>query len=537
MVTNPAPSVAPLAPTFEDACTRWSSRPAVTSDDATLTYSELWQRIRALAGAYERLGVGPGDRVLCQLRNGAEIVVAVAAAWMRGAVHVGADNDLTGRELRRLVERLDAAAVLFQPPRNAPDPLAALHTVADGYPQTPLLVHGTDAGPYYSLAELLDGQEPSSAERPGPLDTAVVFLTSGTTGEPKAVPEPLAEHWAKMQFFADACAPDESDTQLLYLPISHVFGLRLAQMVLLRGGHLVLLDRFSPRRALQLVERERVTVLPAVPTHLRLLHDHYDPATHDLSSLRWVISAAANLPPQLGEWVFDTLEARMLFVFGCSEGFTTLTTDRDDILAGSVGNTVFQGPPGTPPDGTVRIADPQDDTTLPAGETGEIAFGAACPVRYWDHPPTATDGWYHTGDLGHIDEHGRIFITGRLKEQINRGGLHVSMAEVEKALVRLPQVADAALLPSPDPVLGEAVCACVVPETTPPPDLAELHESLRETLARHKLPDELCILDEVPRTIIGKVDRATLSTRVLDEGMPRERADRGRQRSSASGGS
>ncbi|HVM14419.1 MAG TPA: class I adenylate-forming enzyme family protein [Egibacteraceae bacterium] len=514
---------APLSPSLEEACLRWSSRPAVTFEGTTITYETLWDRVVALARAYERLGVGRGDRVLCQLRNGPEHVVAVAAAWLRGAVHVGADNDLTGRELSRLVERLDAAALLFQPAKDATDPLAPLRVVADVSPSTRLIVHGAASGPHHSLAELLEEDGTVSADLPGPLDPAVIFLTSGTTGEPKAVVETLLAHWAKMQFFTDAFAPGPDDVHLLYLPIAHVFGLRLALLALLRGGRLVLMERFSPDRALDLVGRERVTVMPAVPAHLRLLRSRYHPGRHDVSSLRWVLSAASNLPSQLAQWVYDTLDARILYVFGCSEGFTTRTTDPADILAGSVGNTVFRGPPGTPADGTVRILDPSEGTPLPAGETGEIAFGAAVPVPYWDHPAAATDGWYRTGDLGRLDDEGRLYVVGRLKELINRAGLHVSAAEVEMALVRHPGVADAGVIAAPDPVVGEAVCACVTPADSQPPSLEELRRFLADTLARHKLPDELCIVDAIPRTVIGKVDRRALAARVVAGDAPRER--------------
>lgn len=518
-----APSPAPLCPSLEDACSRWPSRPAVTGGDVTLSYAELWERVVALAAAYEALGVGRGDRILCQFRNGPEHVVAVAAVWLRGAVHVGADNDLTGPELARLVERFSAAALLFQPAADADDPLAPLGVVADAGPDTKLIVLGAPPGPHHSWDRLLATAGTVAPDRPEPLDPAVVFLTSGTTGEPKAVVEPLAAHWAKMQLFTDAFAPGPDDVHLLYLPISHVFGLRLAFLALLRGGHLVLMERFSPERALTVVAQQRVTVLPAVPTHLRLLRARYDPARHDVASLRWVVSAASGLPRPLAEWVYSELDAEILYVFGCSEGFTTVTTERDDILGGSVGRTVFQGPPGTPADGTVRIVEPGTAAPLPAGETGEIAFGARLPVRYWDHPPAATDGWYRTGDLGRIDDEGRLYVAGRLKELINRGGLHVSCAEVELALMRHPAVADAGVIPAPDPVLGEAVCACVVPEGDEAPRLEDLRTFLSSSLARHKLPDELCIVDAVPRTVIGKVDRPELSARVLEAGVPRER--------------
>jgi acyl-CoA synthetase (AMP-forming)/AMP-acid ligase II len=515
-------AAAPLSPTLEDACRRFRSRPAITFDGTTITYAALWQRVMSLASAYERLGVGRGDRVLCQLRNCPEHVVAIAAAWVRGVIHVGADNDLTGAELSRLVDRLGAAALLFQPPRGETESLEPLQAVTDASPRTRLIVHGPAPGSHHSLERLPASQETVSADLPGPLDPAHVFLTSGTTGEPKAVVEPLSAHWAKMQLFADGFLPGPEDVHLLSLPIAHVFGSRLALLALLRGGRLVLAERFSPERTLELVQQERVTVLPAVPTHLRLLRDRYDPARHDVGSLRWVLSAAAGLPRPLGEWVYETLDAEIMFVYGCSEGFTMLTTDRDEILAGSVGRTVFVGPPGTSADGTVRIA-AEDGRTLPPGETGEIVYGARRPVRYWDHPDAASDGWYHTGDLGRIDAHGAVYIVGRLKELINRGGLHVSAAEVELALARHPAVADAAAISVPDAVLGEAVGACVVPAGAGPPSLAELRSFLAGSLARHKLPDELCIVEGIPRTDIGKVDRRALTARVVAGDAPRER--------------
>ncbi|MDQ4130488.1 MAG: acyl--CoA ligase [Actinomycetota bacterium] len=520
----PVASPAPLSPTLEDACRRWGPRPAISFQGSTINYRELWERIVSLAAAYDQLGVGPGDRVLCQLRNCPEHVIAIAAAWMRGAVHVGADNDLTGPELTRLVERLGAAALLFQPREDVADPLAPLGTIAEAHPRTKLIVHGPAPGPHYSLSRLQAGGTPATAQLPAPLDPALVFLTSGTTGEPKAVVETLAAHWAKMQFFADAFRPGPSDVHLLLLPISHVFGLRLALLALLRGGRLVLLDRFSPASALELVERERATVLAGVPMQLRLLLDRYDPARHDLRSLRWAVSAATSLPRRLAERVYGTLAERILFVFGCSEGFTTLTTDPDDILAGSVGSTVFRGPPGTPADGTVRVVDPETRTPLPPGVRGEIEFGAATPVRYWDQPDAAADGWYRTGDLGRVDAAGRLYVDGRLKELVNRGGLHVSAAEVELALLRHPSVADAAVIPTPDEVLGEAICACVVPAGPHRLELAGLRAFLGDSLARHKLPDELCVVDSIPRTAIGKVDRPALAARVLDGDQPRERA-------------
>ena len=507
-----------LEPSLDAACLRFADRPAITFAGTTLTYRDVRAKVLALAGAYRRLGVGPGDRVICQLPDCPEHIVAINAAWAVGAVHVGADNDLTGAELSSLVGWTGAAAMVFSPRAGDEDGLAPLHTVQRDHPGTAMVLHGADhVDGTHALSDLLGPGGPSapSAEpQIGPDDTALLFLTSGTTGRPKGIMETLPNCWAKMQFFVDAFGPGPDDVHLIYLPIAHVFGLRLALLSLLSGGRLVLLDRFSPEQALRLVGEEGVTVLPGMPTHFRLLLSGLDPARHQVGSLRWGITAASNLPRPLAEQIYERLGVELLYVYGCSEGFTTETTDRDEILRGSVGSLVFRGPPGTPPDGTVWAVDPATGVRLGPGEVGEIVFGAARPVRYWQAPEVAADGVYHTGDLGRVDPDGCVVVLGRLKELVNRGGLHVSPAEVETELARHPAVADAAVVGTPDPVLGEAICACVVCGGADQPDLAGVRTFLSRSLARHKLPDELCIVERIPRTNIGKVDRPALAALV-----------------------
>jgi len=514
-----------LASSLQAACDRWSDRPAITFGDQTITYSELARQVGNVAAGYRRLGIGPGDRIVCALPDCPAHIVAMSAAWACGAIHVGTDADLTGAELGWLVSQTEAAALVLQPRPDDGRPDA----VRAARPQTRLVLdgkHGDPAGDdavsFVSLTA--DGPFPDAPAPPlvADDDTALLLLTSGTTGKPKAIRETLPHCWAKMQFFADAFLPTPEDVHLVFLPMGHVFGLRLALIALLSGGRLVLADRFSPEETLRLVTDEGVTVLPGMPTHLRLVIDRLEPSRHDVSSLRWVVSAAATLPRPLAEQAYECLGVEILFVYGCSEGFTTLTTDREEILAGSVGRTVFVGPPGTAPAGTLAIFD-LDGRRLPVGQIGEIVFGARQPVRYWGDPDVATDGWYHTGDLGRIDDEGRLYLEGRLKELLNRGGLKVSPGEIETVLTRHPAVADAAIVATPDPVLGEAICACVVVAGSVPPSLSEVRSFLGETLARHKLPDELCLMERIPRTNIGKVERATLVTLLIEENRPRER--------------
>lgn len=522
----------PLAPNLRVACQRWPERAAITHRDATITYRQLWEQVLSLAWAYRSLGVGAGDRIVCQMPTCPEHLIAAAAAWACGAIHVGAHRDLTALELEALVARTEPAAVVVQPPPHLSDPVAALGPTRAAHPRLVTIVHGAAPDPgSLGLADLLAGPPPHSTPPAlvGPEEsgnTALLLRTSGTTGEPKLVMETLPALWAKVAYFADAVGPRPDDVHLMYLPISHVFGLKLALMALASGGRLVFLDPFAPDEALRLVEAEGVTVLAGSPTHLTLLLGRLDATGHRVDSLRWVATAAASLPPTLVPQLYGRLGAEILYVYGCSEGFLVRTTDRAEIEQGAVGRTVFDGleaNPPAPPDGRVAILDLHDPAPLPVGQEGEIAFGTTRPVRYWGEPPMATDGWYRSGDLGRLDPDGLLFISGRLKEVVNRGGLKVAAGEIEVALAEHPGVADCAVVPVPDPVLGEAICACVVPAGPTPPTLSEIREHLHGRLARHKLPDELCVVDAIPRFGVGKVDRGAATTLAADPDRPRER--------------
>ncbi|MGI9121092.1 MAG: class I adenylate-forming enzyme family protein [Acidimicrobiales bacterium] len=529
-----------LSPSLEAACSRWPDRVALVHRGRALTYGQLWAEVQALARGYRRLGIAPGDRIMCALATTPMHIVAAHAAWACGAVHVGAHPDLTGPELATLVERLDARGLLLEPMDRHGDTSTRRRTVAlscpglmrivsEGTPESgelllaDLLAEAGSAEPGSSEPRLDDGgpTDPPATSESGPAD--LVFFTSGTTGVPKAVCETLAALQAKVDFFAGFVRPGPDDVHLLYLPLCHAFGLKLSLLALRSGGRLVLVDRFYPRAVLDVMASEQVTVLAGTPTHLTLLLDAVDRGRHGDNHLRWVVTAAAPLSPALAEQVYTHLGAGLFVVYGCSEGFLTVTADRDEILRGSVGKEVFASPANSPAGGLVSIAGPNESMRSPPGEVGEIVYSTAGPVRYWDAPATGADGWYRSGDMGRIDAHGGLVVLGRLKELVNRGGLKVSPVEVEAALSRHPDIADVAVIGTPDPVLGEAVCACVVSSCGVTPTVAELRAFLCPTLAHHKLPDEVCYLAGIPRSSLGKVERARLRSMVVDEGAPRER--------------
>jgi acyl-CoA synthetase (AMP-forming)/AMP-acid ligase II len=478
-----------------DAYTRAPGRAALVHEGRTITFGELRDSAAALAGEYRARGIEPGDRIVCSVSNRPEHLVALAAAWWRGAVHVCADYRLTARELSHIVRVTDARALVYEgDAHDVPRELRRDH------PDLDVLVVGDG----------LPAAAPVEPEPGAPEDPAVVFVSSGTTGVPKATigyHGNLARRWRGLGPWLGF---QDGDRHLAQMPLSHGFGLLSAMAGLLANGTVVLVDRFSAAGVLEVIERDRVTVVGGAPAHFRLILARLGKEPRDVGSLRLGIGTAAAFAPSLVQEIQTVLGLKLVVLYGSSEGVGVGTTDQDDVARGAVGR---------PAPGSVQIVAP-DRTPLPMGETGEIAFSRAVfPVRYWgdDGPGGA---WYYSGDLGHVDEEGRLYVHGRLKHQIDRGGLKVDPSEVEAALIRSGRFVDAAVLGLADPVVGERVCACVVPFAGEVPTLADLRRVAGRDLAPHKLPEDLRVVDAIPRTPIGKVDLSAL--RAALEGAPAE---------------
>lgn len=498
-----------LAEALEEAARRWPERPALTDRHRRLTHAELADAVARLAAGYARLGLAGGARVVSCVSNRCEALIALGAAWRYGAVHVGAEDRSTGPELAAIVEQTGAALLLYEPVPGSADPLAPMETVRRIHPDLHVVIVGDVPvhEEWTRWSELVDsGAEPFAKAAPSMRDPAIVFVSSGTTGRPKATVGfhgNLARRWRRLGGWLEF-SPE--DVHLAQLPLSHGFGMMMAVAGLLSGGRLVLHERFSAEAALAAVGDEGITVVNGAPAHFKLLLNRLDEARHDVGTLRLSVGTAAPFAPELVTDIWERLGVRFMFMYGSSEGVGVATTDEDDIMRGSVGR---------PAPGSTAIVGP-DHRPLPVGAVGEVAFSRGVyPVRYWeDHDalrppepePVANGDWYYSGDLGRLDEEGRLYIVGRLKHQIDRGGLKVDPMEVENALLTRPEVADAAVLGLLNPVLGEEVCACVAPSPGEAPTLAELRDALGERLAPHKLPEVLYLLDEIPRTRIGKVD-------------------------------
>jgi acyl-coenzyme A synthetase/AMP-(fatty) acid ligase len=507
MIADAPPTT--LATALAAACGRWPDRTALVSQHGRLSYGDLGAAAGRLAVAYGVLGIATGDRVVCSVSNRPELLVALAAAWERGALHVGAEYELTGPELIRIVECTGASALVYEPSPAAAGPPPALREVLAAFPRlTVVLVGGGPAEPrWHRFEHLVAGNGEAVYDcAPAAGDGAIVFISSGTTGTPKATVGfhgNLSQRWRRLGSWL-GFGPE--DVHLVQMPLSHGFGLMMAVAGLLSGGRLALLERFCVDEALDAIGREGVTVLNGAPTHFRLLLDRLDPGRHRVGSLRLSVGTAAAFPAPLVRAIWDRLGVRFMFMYGSSEGIGFATTDPDDILLGAVGR---------PQAGSVRVVD-EHRNPLPPGETGELSFSRRVfPVRYWGDGDGERDDWFFSGDRGRLDEEGRLYVYGRLKHQIDRGGLKIDPVEVEAALLDSPRVADGAVIGRPDPVLGEVVCACVVPTGEEPSiRLGELRELMGRSLAPHKLPEELHTLATIPRTQLGKVDLERLRAAV-----------------------
>jgi cyclohexanecarboxylate-CoA ligase len=281
------------------------------------------------------------------------------------------------------------------------------------------------------------------------------------------------------------------------------------------GTRAVLMDRWEPGAGLDLIERERVTYMVGAPTFLADLADHPDLDRRDVSSLRLFSCGGADVSPDLIRRARARLGCVAKRVYGSTEFPTITTTDAADAEAMGIETEGRPIPPNR-----VRILD-EDGSAPPPGSEGEVqARGPECFVGYADPTLDAdaftADGWFRSGDLGRLDAEGYLRITGRLKEIVVRKGEKFSLRELEELIARHPAVADVAVVAMPDPVTGERACAVVVLRDDQPLTLAEISEFLTAAgLARQKLPEQLEVVRNLPRTDSGKVQRAELKRLLL----------------------
>jgi long-chain acyl-CoA synthetase len=523
---------------FRAAVERAGDRPLVHYFDAALTAAEVDRLSDGLAVGLRELGVGRGDRIAVYLQNVPQFVLTMIAAWKLGAIMVSVNPMLRERELE--LELADSGATtlvclesLYGDVAAGVVPKTDVRTVIttseldfiEGEPPGPLAAserrrpEGTTD--LLELALAHEGVRPDPVEI-GPDDVAFLTYTSGTTGPPKGAMNTHGNVVFNAQVYRDWIDLGDDDVVLGVAPLFHITGLigHIA-VCLLVPMPLVLGYRFDPAGTLELIERHRCTFTVASITVFTALMNNERASSSDLSSLAKVYSGGAPIAPAIVER-FETLSGAYIHnIYGLTEttspshGVPLGRRAPVDETSGalSVGVPVF--------DTIVRILD-EDGNELPAGEIGEIVTsGPQVVPGYWEKPEETQSaipgGALHTGDVGFMDEHGWFYLVDRKKDQINVSGYKVWPREVEDVLVEHDAVLEAAVIGVPDDYRGETVKAFVSLRGDARAEPDELIAFCKQRMAAYKYPRHIEILDELPKTVTGKLLRRELRTREHSE--------------------
>jgi long-chain acyl-CoA synthetase len=482
--------------------------PALLFEGRWHTSGELLSRSQRLAAGLAELGVSPGDRVVVTMANCPEVGIAYQAVWHAGAVVTPATFLLPTQELRHVIANSEACAVITTPEFAAKvaDAIDGLHHVRFA------ICTGESLDGLLNLADV-EQAEPRGIVPRADDDLAALLYTGGTTGRAKGVMLSHANlHYSGLSAHQAAHVPGVN-RGLTMLPLSHAYGLlvTVAALHLQEQGINVLMRWFDPERFLELVAEHKIQVSAVVPTMLQILLAQ--PLEDvDLSSLKYLSSGAAPLPAEVEkEFCRRVPSVTIRQGYGLTETAALVSTNPTTaIKAGSVGLPI----PGT----EIEIRD-GDARALPIGEIGEICVRSPGVMQGYWHSPEATadalgDGWLATGDVGYLDDEGYLFIVDRKKDLIIRGGFNVYPRDVEDALVEHPAVQMAAVVGRPSERHGEEVVAFVSLMAGAEVTDDELIDWARTRIGGYKYPRELHVIDAVPVTPVGKIDRKALRGRL-----------------------
>src|SRR5881628_3891525 len=499
-------------------------RIAIVDRGRRVTYRELRTRVDRVAAGFAALGIGPGDVVTIQMPNWAEFAYVFFALERLGAVANQIGSDFRSREVEYILRFSESRAFVCPASFKSFDYVKMSAELRPGLPDLKAVcVLGSPAtgGAAPGLVSLDSMVENAGAAAPPGAgqradDVMRMAFTSGTTGNPKGVIHSHNTTLSTCRTLNADMRVTEDEVFLVYLPLGLNWGYLTLVQAMMAGARTMLLDQFSARAALELIERERVTYIPTAPASIIAMLNEPELGRFDLSSLRVVITGGASCPVETIREFRTRMRGHLIELYGMLEtGFHTYTrfSDNPEAVTGTVG-TVSSGL-------GLRLID-EAERDVPVGAEGEIAAeGPSVHLGYHKNPQAnaelfTADGWFRTGDLGQFDPAGNVRIVGRLKEMINRGGKKFFPREIEEILYTHPKILHAAIVGVPDPRLGERNCLCVIPRPGPRPGLAELVAFLRNDVATYKLPEMIEIFAQLPFTLTGKIQRHVLVRQVLE---------------------
>lgn len=513
-----AGAIAALVASLDDRARRNPEATAVQQADAGHTYERLARDVHALSVALTDLGVRPGDVVSVQLPNWIEAIIVHVAVLRIGAVLNPILTIYKEQEVDFALCAAESRVLIIPGPyrnRRYTDMLPKLSTrklehviVCQDRNAKSAIVPGT-----LDLEAVLDRYRgrTTAAHLAKSADDTLLIYTSGTVAAPKGVRHNHSTMEAEYQTLLADSGVSEGESIFIASPLGHIAGIDFGIHLPLRAGaRLCLMDIWDPGLAAQTIERERCVWSAGAPAFLQgLLYDSRAKG-FDLSSLRGFRTGSADVPPRL----IRDAHLRGIFayrVYGSTEHPSMTGRPGDDAeLAANTDGRLFPGV-------QVKIVDPEDSTKrLPYGEVGEIlSKGPDLFPGYKDERLNATafdsDGWFFTGDLGVLDEHGHLTITGRKKDIIIRKGEKISARQIEEMLEDHPAIQQVAIIGVPDESRGELVCAVVRPRDGATIELTQVTSWLAgKGIARQKFPERLELVDQMPLTALGKIQKSVL---------------------------
>ncbi|WP_326929371.1 AMP-binding protein [Amycolatopsis orientalis] len=509
---------------LDEAARRHGEAPAVVDGTTQLSWTGLRERARAVSRALAAAGVRSGDRVAVWSPNRVEFILTFLGAQCLGAALVPINTRYRGEEARVVLERSGASVLVLCNGFLGNDYLGMLTAAAarvggsgaiPGLPRLHTVVNLGSDGVALPWDEFLARAEsaPSVDEAAvTPSTVADILYTSGTTGVPKGVMSTHAQTIGVADVWARGASLTPADKYAIVNPFFHSFGYKAGVVAAITAGTAIYpVPTFDPVALMELIQRAGISVLPGAPTVFTTLINHPRRPEFDLSSLRFAIAGAASVPENLFSDMREILGFEQVAqAYGLTE-CVVATQSRPHEDPRHVAHTTGPAVPGL----EIRTVD-GEGKDVPVGADGEILIrGEFVMLGYFDDPEATAaaidaDGWLHTGDVGQLDEHGCVKITGRLKDMFTVGGFNVYPAEVENVLSTHPDVVEAAVIGVDDDRMGSAGRAYVTLRDGAGLDAEALREYCRERLANFKVPREFVAIDELPRNASGKIVKREL---------------------------
>ena len=506
---------------LDKAADIYPDKEAFVDEQSRFTYAQARDKTNRLAVGLLGLGIQPQDRVLVQVPNWNEFLFAYFAVQKIGAIAVLLIDRYRQYEIGYLVQLTGATAWIVAEKYKKTDYLPIVEDVLKERPQLKnvILARSKGHGRLVSMENLIDKVRMDKADlrnlserRPDPNQVAHMGPTGGTTGLPKVVPRTHNSLVCAVEYAARSWEMDIHDTTLLAGPIGHDLTFTKGLLgSLFALGKAVFLDSMEMTDICQTIQRERVTAIVWVPTLAKRLTDFEGRKDYDLSSLKRMHCGGGASLPDVIKGVREKLKCAFFNGYGGTEGQTTIPRSGDSLE--SLINTV--GKPTCPYD-RYKVVTPEGKE-LPPNQPGELMIkGPGVFTGYYKAPEENAkvfdkEGFFRTGDLARIDEKSYVTLTGRIKEMINRGGESISATEIEKLIIGHPDVSLVAVIPMPDPVMGERVCAYIQPKAGAKLSFEKIIAYLKERKASViQLPERIEFIDTMPVTKAEKIDKKSL---------------------------